>query len=53
VFGGNIPARFVYASSEITANPNIPAIGAQPSRNTLDSPVASTSADGTACKGQK
>lgn len=53
VFGGNIPARFVYASSEITANPNIPAIGSQPSRNTLDAPAAATSADGTACKGQK
>ena len=52
-FGGNIPPRFFYASVEITANENIPALGAQPARNQLDSPALATSADGTACKGQK
>ena len=52
-FSGNVPARFIYASSEITANSNIPALGSQPSRNQVDSPSLTTSADGTACKGQK
>jgi hypothetical protein len=52
-FNGNVPPRFFYASIEITANANIPALGQQPTRNQLDSPAAATAADGTACKGQK
>jgi len=50
--GGNIPARFTYPVAERTSNPNIPLSGEQPRRNTND-PVTATSADGTACKGQK
>lgn len=51
-FAGNIPPRLYYASVEETANPNVPAFPG-PLRNTLDSPAATTSLDGTACKGQK
>jgi hypothetical protein len=51
-FNGNVPARFTYPIAERTANPNIPLPGAQPARNQND-PVTPTSADGTACKGQK
>lgn len=47
-----IPARFTYPVAERTANPNVPAPGAQPRRNTLD-PANANSLDGTACKGQK
>lgn len=47
-----IPARFTYPIGERTANPNIPAPGAQPRRNTND-PANASSVDGTACKGQK
>ncbi len=50
--GGNIPARFTYPVAERTSNPNIPLSGEQPRRNSND-PVTATSADGTACKGQK
>jgi hypothetical protein len=51
--GGNIPARFTYPVAERSSNPdNIPDAGAQPRRNTND-PVTATSADGTACIGQK
>lgn len=51
--GGNIPARFTYPVAERSSNPdNIPAAGEQPRRNAND-PVTATSADGTACKGQK
>jgi hypothetical protein len=50
--GGNIPARFTYPVAERTSNPNIPLSGEQPRRNAND-PVTATSADGTACKGQK
>jgi starch-binding outer membrane protein, SusD/RagB family len=51
-FSGNIPPRFTYPIAERTANPNIPLPSAQPARNQND-PVTATSADGTACKGQK
>lgn len=50
--GGNIPARFTYPVAERTSNPNIPLAGEQPRRNAND-PVTVTSADGTACLGQK
>ena len=52
-YQGNIPARFTYPVAERSSNPdNIPDAGDQPRRNTND-PVTVTSADGTACKGQK
>jgi hypothetical protein len=51
-FNGNIPPRFTYPIAERTANPNIPLPSEQPVRNQND-PVTVTSADGTACKGQK
>lgn len=47
-----IPARFTYPVAERTANPNIPAVNAQPRRNAND-PANATSVDGTACLGQK
>jgi len=50
---GNIPARFTYPVAERSSNPeNIPDAGAQPRRNAND-PVTTTSADGSACIGQK
>ena len=52
-YQGNIPARFTYPVAERSSNPdNIPDAGAQPRRNAND-PVTTTSADGTACKGQR
>ena len=52
-YQGNIPARFTYPVAERSSNPeNIPDAGDQPRRNAND-PVTVTSADGTACKGQK
>jgi len=52
-YGGNIPARFTYPIAERTSNPdNVPVSGEQPRRNANDL-VNATSADGTACKGQK
>ena len=52
-YGGNIPARFTYPIAERTSNPdNVPVPGEQPRRNAND-PVNATSADGTACNGQK
>src|SRR5687767_518785 len=52
-YQGNIPARFTYPVAERSSNPdNIPDAGDQPRRNSND-PVTVTSADGTACKGQK
>jgi hypothetical protein len=52
-YAGNIPARFTYPIAERTSNPeNVPVSGQQPRRNAND-PVTATSADGTACKGQK
>ena len=52
-YGGNIPARFTYPIAERTSNPdNVPVPGEQPRRNANDL-VNATSADGTACKGQK
>ncbi|NUQ11863.1 MAG: SusD/RagB family nutrient-binding outer membrane lipoprotein [Gemmatimonadaceae bacterium] len=51
-YQGNIPARFTYPVAERSSNPNVPAAGNQPRRNAND-PVTATSADGTACNGQK
>ena len=52
-YQGNVPARFTYPVAERSSNPdNIPDAGAQPRRNAND-PVTATSADGTACKGQR
>lgn len=52
-YGGNIPARFTYPIAERTSNPdNIPVPGEQPRRNANDL-VNATSADGSACNGQK
>jgi len=51
-YNGNIPPRATYPVAERTANPNVPDVGSQPTRNQND-PVTATSADGTACKGQK
>ena len=52
-YGGNIPARFTYPIAERTSNPdNVPVPGEQPRRNANDL-VNATSADGTACRGQK
>jgi hypothetical protein len=51
-YNGNIPARFTYPVAERTTNPNVPPPGGQPLRNDND-PVTTTSADGTACKGQR
>lgn len=47
-----VPARFTYPVAERTTNPNIPLPGSQPRRNAND-PANATSADGTACRGQK
>lgn len=52
-YQGNVPARFTYPVAERSSNPdNIPDAGAQPRRNAND-PVTATSADGTACRGQR
>jgi starch-binding outer membrane protein, SusD/RagB family len=48
----NVIGRLPYGSQERSANPNVPALGAQPAKNWND-PITATSTDGSACKGQK
>ena len=48
----NVLARLPYGSQERATNPNVPDLGAQPTRNWND-PVTATSTNGAACIGQK
>ncbi len=48
----NVVARLPYGSQERSTNPNVPALGAQPTRNWND-PVTTTSTSGAACVGQR
>ncbi len=48
----SIPMRFIYGSDERATNSNIPNANAAPKRNAVN-PLVVTSADGTACRGQR
>lgn len=48
----SIPMRFIYGSDERATNPNVPNPNAAPKRNPVN-PLVTTSADGTACRGQR
>jgi len=48
----SIPMRFIYGSDERSTNSNIPNANAAPKRNAVN-PLVTTSADGTACRGQR
>lgn len=48
----SIPMRFIYGSDERATNPNVPSANAAPRRNPVN-PLVTTSADGTACRGQR
>lgn len=48
----SIPLRFIYGSDERATNSNVPNANAAPKRNAVN-PLVTTSADGTACLGQR
>jgi starch-binding outer membrane protein, SusD/RagB family len=48
----NVLVRLPYGSQERATNPNVPDLGAQPTRNWND-PVTATSTNGAACIGQR
>ena len=48
----SIPVRFIYGADERSTNSNVPAPSVAGKRNPVN-PLVTTSADGTACRGQR